>query len=279
MSKILRILVLALGALVIVACGSGTSGGDGTPSGPSPTAEPTQASPTPTPEPIPLPPEVRSLVAEVDWDGFLKGKIEFDLENPGDAPFSVQCFSQSTDAMVGQQVMDQGGSGTLQFQRDYLAELTRPEAEEMTETLNCVPDNGLSPVTVPFLAPRPNGLVRQLHGQEPVSDSGLAFIVVHPEAETQDSRLVLEARLSATGEPGSLDCSATPGGSPTTYLFGDVKPFGADEAVVQFLLPDVEGTLRRTSPDSDIEFLCNLYTPDNRVLLDSRMLKLPLPLE
>lgn len=280
MGKTPRILLLALGALVLVACGGGseTSGGQVPPSGLTPTVEPTQAPPTPTPEPIPLPPQVRSLVAEVDWHGFLKGEIEFDFENPGDVPFSVECFSESTGGLAGQQVMNPDGSGTLQFRRDYLAGLTR-SPEEVIETLNCVPDNGLALVVLPFPVQRPDGLAQQLRRQPPIGDRGLAFIVVHSEAETQDQRLILEARLSATGEPGSLDCSVTPGGAPTTYLFGDVKTFSADDAVVQFLLPDIENALHRISPGADIEFLCNLYDSDGRTLVDSRTLALTPPLE
>ncbi len=244
----------------------------------TPTAEPTQARPSPTPEPIPLPPQVRSFVAEVGWDGFVKGEIGFDFENPGDVPFLVECFSEPGGVLVGEQVMDPDGSGTLQFRSDYLAKLTRTP-EEMVETLNCLPDSGLSPVLLRFPVQLPDGLLQQLRRQPPVSERGLAFIVVHAQAETQEPRLVLEARLSATGEPGSLDCSATPAGAPTTFLFGNVKSFSADDAVVQFVLPDLEDSLRHTSPDADIEFLCNLYGSNDRAPVDSRTLEITPPLE
>jgi hypothetical protein len=141
-----------------------------------------------------------------------------------------------------------------------------------------VPDNDLSPVLLRFPVRRSSGLDQQLQRQPRVSDRGLAFIVVHSQSEPQGQGLILEVRLSGTGEPGSLDCSATPAGAPTTYLFGDVKSFGADDSVVLFPLPDVENSLRKHSPDADVEFLCNLYGPNDRAPMDSRSMRLTPPL-
>ena len=279
MGKTLRILSVSVGLLALAACsGAGSNGpaDEVRPSDLTATAESDQPSPTETSEPVPLPPQVRSLVARLSWDGFLEGEIDFDFENPEGAPFTLQCSSESTKAPVGQQVIDAEGAGALAFRRDYLAELTHTP-EQMIETFTCVPDNGLTPVALRFPVRGPDGFSEQFQRQPLIGDSGLAFIVVHTDAE-QEERLILEARLSAAGESGSLDCSATPAGAPTTYLFGDVKQFGAGETTVRFLLPDLEARRSTVAPDADIEFLCNFYGPDDRTPTDSRTLTLTPPL-
>jgi len=274
----LLILPAAVATLALVACaGSDGAGSEVVPSHLTPTPGPTEVRPTPTAEPIPTPPQVLSIAAELGWDGFLSGKIEFSFDNPDAAAFAVECFSDPSGILVGQAEMGADGSGALEFGRDYVAELAEP-SEGTLQTLNCVPDNGLPPVVLRFRVRGPDGLAEQLQRQPPISDAGLAFIVVYQRAEARGMQLILQARLSATGEAGSLDCSATPAGSPTTYLFGDVKPFGADNAVVEFHLPDVEASLGDIAPGADIEFLCNVYGPDDTSPGDSRTLRLTPPL-
>ncbi|OGT28104.1 MAG: hypothetical protein A2Z17_07260 [Gammaproteobacteria bacterium RBG_16_66_13] len=280
MGKTLRILSVSVGLLALAACGGAGSDGPAggvQPSDLTPTAEPDRPSPTETAEPVPLPPQVRSLVARLTWDGFLEGEIDFSFENPEAAPFTVQCSSEPTKAPVGQQVINAEGAGALAFRRDYLAELTHTPAE-LIETFTCVPDNGLTPVTLRFPVRGPDGLDQQFQRQPPISARGLAFIAVHRQEGEQDQHLILEARLAAAGLSGNLDCSATPAGAPTTFLFGDVKPFSAGETTVRFPLPDVEARRSPVAPDADIEFLCNFYGPDDRTPTDSRTLTLTPPL-
>lgn len=278
MGNPLLILLATVATLALVACaGSDGSGSEVVSSHPTLTPGPTEGRPTPTAEPIPTPPQVRSIAAELGWDGFLSGKIEFSFDNPGAAVFAVECFSEPSGILVGQAEMGADGSGALEFGRDYVAELAEP-SQGTLQTLNCVPDNGLPPVVLRFRVRGPDGLAEQLQRQPPISDAGLAFIVVYQQGEAQGRQLILQARLSATGEAGRLDCSATPTGSPTTYLFGDVKPFGADNTVVEFHLPDVEASLGDIAPGADIEFLCNVYGPDDTSPGDSRTLRLTPPL-
>lgn len=270
MGRASLILVVAIAVVAMAACEDGGSPGPNV----AGTVEPTGSLPTPTPtaEPIPLPPEVRSVVAGLGWDGFLRGEIEFSFDNPRGGPFSVECFSESTTSSVGELMMSAEGSGALDFSRDYVEELAAT-SNDLIETLNCVPDNGLPEVVVSMRVHGPDGLIEQLQRQPPVSDAGLAFVALRP----QDGRLILSARLSAAGEPGTLDCSGTPSSASTTYVFGDVKPFSAEDTVVEFLLPDLEEGLEHTAPGDDLAILCNLYGPDETEPRDSRTLRLTPP--
>jgi len=264
------VLAAAFATLALAACGGGDSD--------SSTVAPTDARATPTPkmEPLPLPPQVRSAAGAVDWQGFLSGEVEFTFDSPDGAAFSVDCVSEAAQVSVGRAMIGADGSGTLSFRRDYLPQLGGPP-EEMIEELRCAPDTGLEPVLFRYRVEAPAGLLKQLQLQPSISDDGLAFIAVHHPAG--EGAPVLEARLSAAGEPGTMDCSATPAGSPTTYLSGDVKPFAAEDAVVQFQLPDIERSLREIAPDADIEFLCDLYRTGDTMPREARTLRLTPPLD
>jgi hypothetical protein len=256
--------------LALVACN-----GDGD-SSDTPTPTPAEALPTPALEPIPLPPQVTAATASVDWGGFLSGEIEFAFDNPDATAFALDCSPGSVRPSVGQVTVGADGAGALAYERDYLGELAeRPD--EFVEVLTCTPDNGSEAVVVRLRVDVPEGLLEQLDLQRPAGDNEMAFIAVHKLED--GGRPVLEVRLREADAPGTLDCSSTPAGSPTTYLSGDVREFTAEDAVVQFPLPDVEATLERIAPEAKLSFLCNLLRPGDTITRENRTLELTVPLD